>query len=352
MGQVRKKAVVAGGLGLIGRNMVEHLVNDGSWDVVALSRRPPERDLGARFVSLDLLDRAEVEAQAELLSDASLLFYAAWQPRPTSAEEVAPNLAMLRNLLEVTGSVSPQLDHVSFMQGSKVYGAHIAPYRTPARETDPRHMPPNFYYDQEDYVRTSQNGKSWHYSILRPNSPCGFAVGNPMNLMMVIAVYAAISRELGLPLRFPGSDATYRMLYEVTDMALLAKAATWAATSNIARNEIYNVSNGDYFRWENLWPRIADFFEMDVAPPQAIKLTERMADKADIWQSITEKYDLQLHAYESIVSWGYADGRFNRGWETLMDTNKLRRHGFMEFVDSEEMFMRIFHDLRRDSVIP
>ena len=38
------------------------------------------------------------------------------------------------------------------MQGSKWYGNHLGPYLTPARETDPRHMPPNFYYDQQDFL--------------------------------------------------------------------------------------------------------------------------------------------------------------------------------------------------------
>ena len=37
----------------------------------------------------------------------------------------------------------------------------------------------------------------------------GYALGNPMNLTMVIAVYAAISKELGLPLRFPGRPGAY-----------------------------------------------------------------------------------------------------------------------------------------------
>lgn len=63
-------------------------------------------------------------------------------------------------------------------------------------------MPPNFYYDQEDHLRERQRGKDWAFTALRPEAVCGFAVGNPMNLSMVIAVYAAISKELGIPLRF------------------------------------------------------------------------------------------------------------------------------------------------------
>ena len=258
---------------------------------------------------------------------------------------------MLRNIVEVVEQASPHLQHVNFMQGSKAYGAHLGPYKTPARESDPRHLPPNFYFDQEDFVRAAQRSKDWGFSILRPNSPCGFAVGNPMNLIMVLAVYAAVCKELGLPLRFPGSPETYSMLYEVTDMGLLARAATWAATSPRARNEVFNVSNGDYFRWEQIWPRIAAFFGMEVAPPQTLKLSERMADKGPIWERIVARHRLRPYPYKELVSWGYGDGRLHRHWETLM-TSKIRRHGFLEFVDTEEMFMRIFQDLRDKKVIP
>ena len=348
----QRTALVAGGLGLIGRNMVEHLTAKEGWNVIAISRRKPEFDSDATFISLDLLDRDAVEGHKDAFSEVTHLYYGAWQPRPSPAEEVEPNLAMLRNIVETVESASPDLEHVNFMQGSKVYGSHIAPYKTPAKESDPRAMPPMFYYDQEDYIRAAQQGKDWSFSILRPNSPCGFAVGNPYNLIMVLSIYALISKELGLPLRFPGSPKTYTMLYEVTDMSLLARATEWASTDPAARNEVYNVGNGDYFRWEHIWPRIADFFGMDVAPPQAIKLSERMADKGPIWDGIVERYGLQRYSYDEIVSWNYGDGRFNRQWETLNNTNKIRMHGFLDFVDSEEMFMRVFQDLRDRKVIP
>jgi len=41
---------------------------------------------------------------------------------------------------------------------------------------------------------------------------------------MVIAVYASISRELGLPLRFPGTPNAYTALYQVTSADILARA--------------------------------------------------------------------------------------------------------------------------------
>ncbi len=41
----------------------------------------------------------------------------------------------------------------------------------------------------------------------------------------------------------------------------------------------FNITNGDCFRWRNLWPNIAAVFEMAVADPQTISLTRHMADK-------------------------------------------------------------------------
>ena len=120
-------------------------------------------------------------------------------------------MAILKNLLDAVEETSPSLRHVTFYQGGKAYGADLGPFKTPAGEDDPRLMPPNFYYDQEDFLRQRQQGKAWHWTALRPEATTGFGLGNPMNLGMSIAVYAAISNELGLPLRFPGTEKTYGM---------------------------------------------------------------------------------------------------------------------------------------------
>jgi hypothetical protein len=97
---------------------------------------------------------------------------------------------------------------MTFYQGGKAYGADLGPFKTPAREDDPRLIGPNFYYDQEDLLRQRQRRKSWFWTALRAEATTGFSIGSPMNLGMSIAIYAAISRELGLPLRFPGTDKT------------------------------------------------------------------------------------------------------------------------------------------------
>jgi RHS repeat-associated protein len=273
-------------------------------------------------------------------------------PPPGSAEMSEANLAILSNLLDVVESTSPTLKHVTFYQGGKAYGADLGPFKTPAREDDPRLMSPNFYYDQEDFLRCRQKGKQWHWTALRPESTSGFAVGNPMNLAMVIAVYAAISKELGLPFRFPGSEKAYRVLHQVTSADILAKATIWAGTSNTARNEIFNITNGDYFRWQHMWPRIARMFEMEVADPVPMPLSVYMADKGPVWDAVVRKDELQPIPYEQVASWAFGDAQFHMEFDNITSTIKARRAGFPDCIDTEDMFTEFFDGLRRRRVIP
>lgn len=346
------KAVVVGGLGVIGRNLIQYLECLGDWDVVGLSRRAPEFDTGAEFISVDLLDRADAEAKLSAIDDATHIFYTAFQPRPTWAEHNAPNLAMLVNSVEPIAAASPNLRHVNLIEGNKIYGSHLGPFKTPAREEDPPHMLPNFYYDQEQWLRAAQAGQDWTWSALRPHVVCGFALGNPMNLTTAIAVYAAISKELGLPLRFPGTPGAYNAVYQVNDAAILNKAMVWCATSPNAANDVFNITNGDFFRWRNLWPRLADFFGMELADPQTVTLAEIMADKGPLWDSMVDKYGLQKIAYADIVAWPFADYIFHTDYDVMTDTSKIRLAGFHELVRTEEMFLRMFQEFRDAKVIP
>ena len=272
--------------------------------------------------------------------------------RATPSEKSEDNVAILKNLLDIVEETSPNLRHVTFYQGGKAYGADLGPFKTPAREDDPRLMPPNFYYDQEDFLRNRQRGKRWHWTALRPEAVCGFAVGNPMNLAMVIAVYATLSKELGLPLRFPGTEKAYRALYQLTSANILAEASIWAARSDAARNEVFNITNGDYFRWQHMWPRIATMFGMETADPVPMPLTQYMADKGSLWNSIVARYQLQPIPYEQVASWAFGDFIFNSGFDNLTSTIKARRAGFQDCIDTEEMFDAFFGELRSRRVIP
>jgi hypothetical protein len=194
--------------------------------------------------------------------------------------------------------------------------------------------------------------RDWSFTALRPEAVCGFAVGNPMNLLTVIAVYAAISKELGIPLRFPGTEAAYRALYQVSSADILAEAADWAGTTPAARNEIFNITNGDYFRWQHMWPRIARTFNMDWADPIPMPLATYMADKGPLWDRMTERYGLQLIPYDKVASWPFGDFIFASGFDNISSTIKARQAGFHACIDTEDMFRNQFRHLSDLKVIP
>lgn len=347
-----KKAVVAGALGVSGRALVHHLVSLGDWEVVGLSRRSPEFETSARFIAVDLLNLTETEARIGELGNVTHVFYAALQPGANFFEEIAPNLAMLQNTVKAVERVSKALRKVVLVEGAKYYGAHFGPYKTPAKESDPRHMPPNFYYDQEDYLIAQSSGKSWSWTALRPSSICGFAVGNPMNMATVIAVYAALCKEMGLPLRYPGSAKAYSMLMEMTDAELLAKAIVWSAENNTCDGQAFNITNGGFDRWEHVWPRLAEFFKMPLAPPQRFPLTQFMSDKGLIWDLVVKKYDLLPYSFRDAASWQFGEAIFNIEYDVMSDTTKSRQFGFCEAVDNEEMLLRMMQQFRTMRFIP
>jgi nucleoside-diphosphate-sugar epimerase len=167
----RKKALIAGATGVVGRNLLRHLLTLADWEVIAVSHRKPDVEGRYEHLAVDLLDRAQTFEALKLSLGVTHVFFSAYIERPTRAEMVAPNQTMLVNLMDAIETASPDLAHVNLMHGTKWYGNHLGPFKTPAKEDDPRHMP-----------------------------------GNPMNLVMVLAVYATISKALGMPLRHPGTE--------------------------------------------------------------------------------------------------------------------------------------------------
>lgn len=344
-----KTALVVGASGVIGKNLTAYLQSMPGWNVIGTSRKPLPPNV--ETIVVDLLDGADVAIQFARLDHVTHVFYTAYQDKPTWAELVPPNMAMFRNVVEAIEKVSPKLEHISFMQGYKVYGAHLGPFRTPAREDDPPIMLPEFMTEQQRYISAAQQGKAWSWSAIRPSVVGGFAPGNPLNLVSLIAVYASISKELNVPFRFPGKPGAYHPLIELTDADLLAKATVWAATTPAAANQAFNINNGDLFRWDEMWPKIGRYFGLETAPPVQLPLAEVMRDKAPVWEVLRERHGLQF-GYEALSAWPFGDFVFSWDYDFLADGSKARRLGFHEYADTEQMFYRIFDQLRMEKVIP
>jgi len=346
-------AVVSGASGVVGRRVAEYLARQGGWRVIGIARRPPVMPAGIEMVALDLTDAAAVRAASDHFAGATHIMHCARYTFAESTKEpIDPNLDMLRHLVETVEHVSPALEHVHLVHGSKYYGSDLGPYKTPAKESDPRILVDNWYYAQEDWVSDCSRGKRWSWSASRPHGICDTDLGIVRSMARVIAVYAEISKELGMPLCFPGSEANYRALYQCTDATLLAQAVAWMSTEPTCAGQAFNVINGDYIRWINLWPAFARWFGMESGPIRSVKLAQAMADKAPVWERIVARYDLVPTPYDKTALWPYGDFIFNVGYDIMSDATKLRSYGFWHAVDTERMFVDLFEHFRRCRIIP
>ena len=260
---------------------------------------------------------------------------------------------MLGNLLDGLEDAGAPLRRVVIYQGFKIYGIHLgAKVQTPARESDPPHMPPNLYLAQEAQLRARAARSRWDYVALRPDVVVGDIHGNPMNIAVVVGVFAALSRALGVPMRFPGTDLAYRQLVQFTDAGLLARASLWSALSDKVAGEAFNVTNGDVFRWERMWDDVARHLGVETAGPVPLKLARHMADKGPVWRDIAEQHGLVEPDIERVVGWGFGDFIFHTETDVISDVNKIRHFGFPERMDSTASLLGALDSLRQRRVLP
>jgi nucleoside-diphosphate-sugar epimerase len=358
-----KKVVVAGATGLVGNAALRHFGAAGGCDVLALSRRKPRELYGARHIAVDLTDAAQCQRAAAELQGATHLVYAALYEAPDLIDgwrdqnQIRTNDLMLRNLMSALEPAAPQLAHVALLQGTKAYGVHVRPLTVPAREgRSEMYEQPNFYWAQENFLRELQKGKRWHWSILRPVLIVGEAIGGAMDLIPPLGVYASMLREQGLPLHYPGGAPR---VSQAVDVDLLARAIAWAGEADAAHNEAFNVTNGDVFTWENVWPAIADALEMKPGNVVPLSLVQEHPKWIAPWDELRRKHDLISPGLEAFVglSFQYADysmryGQTQSGPPSIVSTVKINQAGFTEMMDTEAMFRKWFGRARASRLLP
>jgi nucleoside-diphosphate-sugar epimerase len=350
-------ALIAGVSGIVGNNLARHLTGRG-WAVSGLARRPLTDIPGVRPVAADLLDRPSLErALAEERPDA--VFITTWMRQPTEAENIRVNAAMVRNLLDAVrppGSVR----HVALVTGLKHYLGPFEAYgkgslpATPFREEQARLDIENFYYAQEDEVFAAAARDGFGWSVHRPHTIIGYALGNAMNMGVTLAAFATICRDTGRPFLFPGSAMQWNGLTDMTDARLLARHLEWAAVTPAARNEAFNVVNGDVFRWSWMWPRLASWFGVEPAPfpGQGVPLERQLADAGPIWADIATRHGLVEPDLGRLASAWHTDADLGRPIEVVTDMSKSRRLGFLDYQATDDAFFDLFGRLRRERIIP
>ncbi|MEN2786661.1 SDR family oxidoreductase [Sphingomonas qilianensis] len=349
-------ALVVGASGIVGSATAKLLVEQG-WDVHGLARRPTAQD-AVTGVAADLLDAAATKsALADLRPDA--VFITTWLRQDNEAENIRVNAAMVRNLLDgLRPTEGPR--HVALVTGLKHYLGPFEAYgkgalpQTPFREEQGRLEVENFYYAQEDEVFAAAARDGFTWSVHRPHTVIGKAVGNAMNMGTTLAVYATLCKETGRPFRFPGSAAQWESLTDMTDARQLARQLLWAATTPAAANEAFNIVNGDVFRWSWMWARIAAWFGVEPAPFDGTvqPLETQMADDAGLWRQIAAREGLAEPDLSRLASAWHTDADLGRPIEVVTDMSKSRRLGFTAYQPTDDAFFDLFAELRTERLIP
>lgn len=225
-----------------------------------------------------------------------------------------------------------------------------------------------------------------------PNDVVGFAKGNFMNVGSGLAIYAAVCKELGHELPFPGAEVFYTMYDTFTDAKLHAEFCAWAVLHPDAGNEAFNVVNGDVESWQNLWPKIAKYFnltipadqfsraaplavktDLQVQPPisiqaksiglegrtpqssvsQRINLVQwsQTSEVKKAWKRIADREGLS-HDTLAKATWGFVDFVLGRDYNVVQSMSKARQMGWNGYLDTWQSFKSLFEVLEKEGVIP
>lgn len=345
-------ALVVGDSGVVGEGLARRLIAEGGWEVIGLSRRP-HGPPGLHHLSLDLLDPASLAGAGDVWPRVTHAFVTAKVAASDAQAEADLNRRLLENLLDVLDVPGARLAHVGLVHGTKWYGCHRGPYPVPAREGDARCPGPLFYFDQHDLLTARARGRGWSWSTLRPHTVWGPAGGSGNSLATLIGVYATLLREAGLPLSFPGGPQNFTKRSQATTADLLARGLIWAGTTPACAGQDINLTNGDVFRWCDLWPRIAAFFAMDPAPPATDgRLVDRMPALEPLWDRMREARGLAPLPLSGLVDWRYGDSLFGVTWDDHSALDRARALGWTERIDSGEAMLGILGDLRAAGILP
>jgi nucleoside-diphosphate-sugar epimerase len=355
---MQKRALIVGASGIAGSNLADRLIDSG-WQVYGLSRGRTLVSSKVQPIIADLTSMESVRAALQSV-DVTHVFFTTWARQANERENIRVNGAMVSNVLDALAEGASTLQHVALVTGLKHYLGPFEAYATgavpdtPFRESQGRQEVENFYYEQEDRVFAAAQRQGYTWSVHRPHTIIGFAVGNAMNMGTTLAIYATLCKHTGSPFIFPGSSTQWNSLTDMTDARLLARQLEWAATADTAKNEDFNIVNGDVFRWKWMWSRIAEYFDVEpVAFDGEVRpLESRMQEAGSQWHRIATRFNLVETDINKLVSWWHTDADLGRSMEVVTDMSKSRKAGFLDFEATDEAFFALFDRLEAERIIP
>ncbi|MCO5562408.1 hypothetical protein L7F22_016035 [Adiantum nelumboides] len=364
-----KVALVVGITGIVGTSLANLLLKPdapgGPWKVYGVARRAQPKwfaNTQIDYVQCDVLDKTDTQTKFAPLKDVTHLFWVVWVSRGSEEINCADNGKMFQNVLDVLLPNAQNLQHIVLQTGGKHYvGMSRSTWSShgnepPFKEDMPRLPFPNFYYTLEDILFDTVKRKDVNltWSIHRPNVIFGFSPCSLMNILGSLAVYACICKHEGLPFLFPGNSTYWEQFGDVSDADLVAEQELWAALDSSAKNQAFNISNGDVFNYKRVWSHLAEQFDIDVPDysGQPTSLSKAMEGKGPVWDAIVQKHGLVPTKFDEIANWQYVDGLLNTNLLGISSMNKSKEFGFFGFRNTEASVGKWIGKMRQDRLIP
>ncbi|KAK3686428.1 hypothetical protein LTR37_019816 [Vermiconidia calcicola] len=377
--KMSKTAFITGANGISGSAILEYLAQNTTaedWNSIIVTSRSPFKttvsDPRIKFIALDFTQDAKAlaEQMKDICAPVTHAYFCSYVHKDDFAKLNAANEALFENFLDSLEQVAKSLQNVTLQTGGKYYNVHLQPVPSPAREEEPRRQGPieNFYFPQEDKLASAQKGKSWSWNVIRPEAIVGStSKPNGMNEALTIAIYLLVCREFGTEAPMPTNQRYWEGTDDVSDSNLIADLTIYTSTNSKCANEAFNITNGDYFTWRYMWPRLADYFNAKASTEQKFtkplpkegdvqlenSFLEWSKDKREVWESLCDRQGIASAKQTfDFGTWAFQDWVFQRTWSATLSISKARRYGWKGYVDSYDSFVRTFDKFKQFGLIP
>ena len=363
-----KVALVVGVTGIVGNSLAKILSRPdapgGPWKVYGIARRPQPRyfaESPIEYIQCNVFDAFDTQEKISSLRDVTHLFWVMCVGQRTEERNFHDG-NMFRNVIDALLLNARSLQHIVLQTGGEHYFGSFTLDRMneaipePPFQEDLARLPiSNIYYTLEDIlfdIVKKKEALTW--SIHRPNAILGFSPWSLMNVLGSLAVYASICKFEGSSFTFPGNRVTWEQCGDVADAELIAEQEIWACLEPNAKNQAFNISNGDVFSYKRVWSLLATQFGLEVPPynEHPISLQEAMKGKDDVWDAIVAKYDLIPTKLENVGNWWLIDHLLNLPYLPVLSMNKSKGLGFLGYRDTEASILHWIDSMRLKKIIP
>ncbi|GAV89909.1 hypothetical protein CFOL_v3_33321 [Cephalotus follicularis] len=132
----------------------------------------------------------------------------------------------------------------------------------------------------------------------------------------------------------------------------------WAATNDCTSSiggQAFNAINRPSFTWKDIWPTLANKFEVEV--PQEMSLEDfwfetAMSDKKKVWQEIVSKQGLIQTEMEDLANWVFFDMLFRCQVKMLGTRDKADHLRFKMRCKTLDSILYWIDFMRNEKFIP